>query len=148
MGICKSTLKVAYEWRYQAHSTLQFSTIVTLRIIMLLCALITSSIGGFSLNMPCDKISFIVGPETTGRLYSSCRPYVTKGTNGGTEVVVEATLNGTNPAEIAASLDISFGVAGWLALWLHAILIEFYVSTSVKLPFEYLLTNLAPSHTS
>ena len=78
--------------------------------------------------MPCTKINSVLGPDMTVNTYPDCINFF-NGTNKAQQVVVTANFNSLNPMEIGASLDISFGAAGWLALWIHAILIEFYVSS-------------------
>ena len=78
--------------------------------------------------MPCGKIDSVLGQDFTLNLYPGCLAFY-NGKNAAQEVVVAANFNSTDPMEISASLAISFGVSGWLALWIHVILIEFYVST-------------------
>lgn len=102
-------------------SMMQFGTIVTLRIIQILAALIISRIGGFYVTRPCAQLSAILGgEEVTLELYPECLPFF-QGANPGLHVVVASNFNSKNPAEIAAALGINFGSAGWAALWLHAV---------------------------
>jgi hypothetical protein len=46
---------------------------------------------------------------------------------------VTADFASSNPVELAASLSVPFGTAGWLALLIHTIAIEFYVSMQCNL---------------
>ncbi|KAK6442732.1 hypothetical protein LTR95_001015 [Oleoguttula sp. CCFEE 5521] len=103
-----------------------FSSIITLRIIMFLAALIISSIGGFYTSRPCAQIASIVGQDMTINLYPGCLPFF-QGKNNALEVVVKAGFPNGNPVEIGAGLGITFGSAGWLAFWIHAVAIEFYL---------------------
>lgn len=108
----------------------QFSCIITIRLIMFSSAAIISMIGGFYTARPCAQINFLFGRDYTLQLYPGCLPYY-QGKNPDQEVVVTANFDSTtNPMEIGAALGVSFGAAGWLAFWIHAIAIEVYVSCS------------------
>lgn len=66
----------------------------------------------------------IPGQATRG-LYPACVPFL----NGQSDPHAVVQVGGVGrPEQIAASLDISFGMSLWLALMLHAIGIEIYVS--------------------
>ena len=93
---------------------------------MFLAAIIISSIGGFYTSRPCAQIASIVGKDMTINLYPSCLPFF-QGRNDALRVVVEAGFPNGNPVEIGAGLGITFGAAGWLAFWIHALAIEFYL---------------------
>lgn len=81
--------------------------------------------------MPCNKIDFVLGRQGTLALYPDCVAFYHG--NDAARVIVEADFNSSDdPIALTGSLSITFGVAGWLALWIHAILIELYVSLSGK----------------
>lgn len=105
----------------------QFSTIITLRLIMFSGAAIQALIGNFFSTIPCAKINFVLGKTGTLQFYPGCASFY-RGNAGQKEVLTAANFNSANPIELTASLDINFGAAGFLALWIHAILIELYVS--------------------
>ncbi|KAL8669340.1 MAG: hypothetical protein Q9168_006065 [Polycauliona sp. 1 TL-2023] len=101
-------------------------TIITIRIIMIISALIISKIGGFYQAVPCDKIAFEL--EQKGRtdfqeLFPAC--FAPNGTNNGW-VAVEANFV-DSIVNVSASLGLCFGTAGWLALLLHAAGVEVYL---------------------
>jgi hypothetical protein len=98
-------------------------------MIMFSSAAIISGYTSFSTTYPCAQIGFTLGEEGTSAAFPDCVMYY-NGTNPEQRVVVYPNMDSENPIEIAAALGISFGTAGWLALWIHAILIEFYVRTS------------------
>lgn len=104
-------------------------SIITLRIIFILMANITAMVGSYYTTMPCDKLAFIFGNSRPGTLksYPDCISYF-NGTNPSQHSVVRADFLSETGAEIVANLDISFGTATWLALALHAIGVEIYVS--------------------
>jgi PPE-repeat protein len=90
-------------------------------------AAIISGFTSLSTTYPCAQINFTLGEDGTLSHYPDCIAYY-NGTNPGQRVVVTPNFDSENPIEIAAALGVSFGTAGWLALWIHAILIEVYVS--------------------
>ena len=94
-------------------------TIVTLRLIMVISATIISNIGGYYISMPCGQISYMGGDAST---YAACKA----DSNGQTSVL--ANFNTPMGVEqVAASMQTSFGMAGWIALALHAVGIEIYL---------------------
>lgn len=65
-------------------------------------------------------------------LYPDCASYFS-GENPGQQTVVHADLPGaTSAAEAGAATGMVFGMAVWLALAIHAIGIEIYVSVIVN----------------
>ncbi|KAL8726533.1 MAG: hypothetical protein Q9166_006665 [cf. Caloplaca sp. 2 TL-2023] len=105
-------------------------SIITLRIIMIISALIISKTGGFYQAWPCEKISFLFEDDPAGfqRAYPAC--FTANGTMDGW-VAVRAKFAGNAP-QIAASLGLTFGSAGWLALAIHAIGVELYLQMTPR----------------
>ncbi|TKA68273.1 hypothetical protein B0A49_10041 [Cryomyces minteri] len=97
-------------------------SIITLRLILIISAHIISSIGSYYLAVPCDEIDFISGPGTAYSTYQSCLA-------GDSVAAVHANFSNKtgNVEKIRASLDVSFGMALWLALFLHAFGVEIYL---------------------
>lgn len=77
---------------------------------------------------PCSQIAFVLGQDGTVVDYPQCSQYF-DGSDPTKRVIVTADFASNNPVEIAASLAVPFGTAGWLALLLHTIAIELYVSS-------------------
>ena len=102
-----------------------FSCIITLRIIMFSSAAIISSIGGFFTVRPCAQINFVLGKQGTLFFYPDCADFFTG--DAQKQVIVAADFHSNNPIEIAASLGIPFGPAGWLAFFIHVVIIELYL---------------------
>jgi hypothetical protein len=109
-----------------ANNLLQFSVIVTIRLIMFSSAAIISGYKSLATTYPCIQINSVLGERGTLALYPGCITYY-DGSNLDQRVVVSPDFESENPLEIAAALGISFGTAGWLALWIHAIIVEVYV---------------------
>ncbi|KAI4266287.1 MAG: hypothetical protein L6R38_008841 [Xanthoria sp. 2 TBL-2021] len=100
-------------------------SIITLRIIMIISALIIPKVGGFYQAMPCDKISFMFEDDQAGFRESFPACVTPNGTTNGW-VAVNAKFSGSS-ANVAASLGLCFGTAGWLALAIHAAGVETYL---------------------
>ena len=94
-------------------------TIVTLRLIMVISATIISNIGGYYISMPCGQISYMGGDAST---YAACKA----DSNAQTSVLANFNTP-TGVEQVAASMQTSFGMAGWIALALHAVGIEIYL---------------------
>ncbi|KAL8917791.1 MAG: hypothetical protein Q9172_005680 [Xanthocarpia lactea] len=105
-------------------------SIITLRIIMIISTLLISKAGGYYQAMPCDKISFMFEDDQTGFRDSFPACFAANGTMDGW-VAVNADF-AQNVVQIAASLNVTFGTAGWLALALHAIGVEIYLHLTPK----------------
>ena len=94
-------------------------SIITLRLIQVLSAVIISALGGFYIAMPCQQIAYMGGNINA---YAACRA------DSNAQAAVMANLETTTGAEqAAASLQLSFGMAGMLSLLMHAIGIEIYL---------------------
>ena len=94
-------------------------SIITLRLIMIISATIISKMNGFYIAMPCQQMASMGGNAT---FYPNCAADA----NGYT--AVKADLSTAHSVEyVSASLQINFGMAGWIAFWLHAVGIEIYL---------------------
>jgi hypothetical protein len=100
-------------------------SIITLRIIMIIATTIISDIGTYNTVRPCAQLAYI--SEGLARQYHDCTEYF-DGSNPNAVAIVNANLNSPKPGEIGAALGISFGMAIWLSLAIHAIGVEVYVS--------------------
>ena len=105
-------------------------TIITLRLIMIISALIISKLESTYTTMPCEQIAFIYGSDTVlSRKYPQCTG---QNTALGGRAVVLASFNAGNPEQIGASLDVSFGMALWLAIFMHVVGVEIYLALTPK----------------
>ncbi|KAK2049353.1 hypothetical protein LZ31DRAFT_339932 [Colletotrichum somersetense] len=103
-------------------------SIVTLRLIMFFSASIISRIGTYYAARPCGQVAYTVGDSNrTLELYPDCAAYFS-GANPHQQTIVHADIiTATSAAEVGAALGLSFGMAFWLALAIHAIGIEIYL---------------------
>ncbi|KAL8873328.1 MAG: hypothetical protein Q9174_001187 [Haloplaca sp. 1 TL-2023] len=106
------------------------ATIITLRIIMIISAQILGAAGGFYQAWPCDKISFLYEDNSAGFQNDYPQCFAANGTMDGW-VAVRAKFADTS-TQIGASLGVTFGSAGWLALVLHAIGVEIYLQMTPR----------------
>lgn len=99
------------------------SSIITLRIIMIISALIISSLGGYYRAMPCSEIAFLQDSrEMLEANFPQCLA-----ANGTTDGWIAVKANFDGKAQVATALGLNFGAAGWLALTLHAVGVEIYL---------------------
>ncbi|KAK3053254.1 hypothetical protein LTR09_005880 [Extremus antarcticus] len=104
-----------------------FSTIITLRLIMLCYSEIISIDPEFTVTRPCKQIDFLFqSQDFVLSLYPDCAPFY-NGTSPEQMVIVLADINSADPMQISASFGVGFGAAGCLALWIHAIAVEVYL---------------------
>ena len=84
--------------------------------------------GGWYVTRPCTQIDgFYQDPDTVLSFYPGCASFY-DGSNPTKHVVVAVDFNSEDDAmPIAAALGITFGAAGWLAWWIHAVLVEVYL---------------------
>ena len=104
-------------------------SIITLRIIMIISTLIITNIGGYYRAMPCKQLAFTLDdPEQFASAFPQCLNV--NGTTDG-RIAVSADFNGIIP-QVGNSLDVTFGTAGWLALFLHAAGVEIYLALTPR----------------
>ena len=98
-------------------------------MIMGISAIIISTQAGYYTVRPCGQVDNALDGDQNVALntYPQCAPYYS-GDNPDQQTIVQANISG-NEAEVSAALGMNFGTAGWLALALHAIGVEIYVSS-------------------
>ncbi|KAK5693855.1 hypothetical protein LTR17_024968, partial [Elasticomyces elasticus] len=104
-----------------------FCIIITRRLIQFSASAITGSIGGWDVTPPCAQIDSMWGPNATVAAYPACESFYS-GIEPNKRVIVQANFGSESPVELGAGIALTFGGAGWIAFWLHAIIIEVHVS--------------------
>ncbi|KAK8005444.1 hypothetical protein PG990_011481 [Apiospora arundinis] len=105
-------------------------SILTMRLVMVLAAVVISKKSGYYAAMSCGKIHFIIKEQnTTAQRYPECTTYF-GGTNPDQHAVIPAHISGQDEVQAAAVLALVAGGAFWLALFLHAFGIEIYVGAA------------------
>jgi hypothetical protein len=103
------------------------ASIITTRIILISSASIISHSNNYFSAIPCDKLNFMIGSQSvTTQFFPNCAAFF-QGQVPSAAGAVLASMSGTKP-QVGAALDLSFGMALWLALMIHLILAEVYVS--------------------
>ena len=104
-------------------------TIVTMRLIMILSALISSQMSTYNTTMTCGELLSILDTnEKVNTFYPSCGQ---PGSTPDTLAIVQAKF-GSQPEQIASALRLSFGMALWMALFLHATGVEIYLGLTPR----------------
>lgn len=108
-------------------------SIITLRLIMIITALIISEIPGAAYQSTyCPEIvNIFSSADAAYQSYPACEPSNVAALNPLNHAVVAANFNG-NAAEIGAALDVAFPMALWLALFMHVIGVELYIMLTPK----------------
>lgn len=104
-------------------------SIITIRLIMVLSALVVSRVGGQWAVYECEKLVYIhQGNEgEVAGLYPGCREG-----DGSARVTVKAGFLEGKDENVEAALALSFGMAGWLALFIHLVGVEIYLGLTGK----------------
>jgi hypothetical protein len=94
---------------------------------MIIAAQILSAAGDFWSVQKCVKLLDVIKDGATlVELYPSCASLVN---DGNLKAVAAVNANfGGSVLELMSAMNISFGMAGWLATGIHAIGVEVYVS--------------------
>ncbi|TDZ14407.1 hypothetical protein Cob_v012746 [Colletotrichum orbiculare MAFF 240422] len=103
--------------------------IITMRIIGFLAArVIAATDPTYYEAKQCSVLDFIFNRNQTKVLsfYPDCGAFYS-GENLATNVLVHANVDAHQPAEIAAGFTAVFGASSWLALVIHAVLVELYL---------------------
>ncbi|KAF2501587.1 hypothetical protein BU16DRAFT_577705 [Lophium mytilinum] len=123
-------LQIDQHRAWMLRAVFYLGTIITLRIIMIISAQIITKVDSFNTVMSCGEINSIYARSggSYGGRYPLCSISNAKVNQ---YVAVHASFQ-NRPEEIGASLRMSFGMALWLALAIHAIGVEVYLSLTPK----------------
>jgi uncharacterized membrane protein len=102
---------------------------ITTRIILIIAALIISNIGSYYTTLTCGEIDYIQrdDPEYLAIAYPECTPG-----NESLHIAVKTSFSDGRPEQIGASMRMTFGMGLWLALFLHAVGVEIYLSLTPR----------------
>jgi Predicted membrane protein (DUF2306) len=115
-------------WMLRAMFSL--GSIITLRLIMIISTLIITMVGSYYTTMSCDEIIFIHGSShPVKEFYPQCS---SPNTTVDDLVVVHADFGSGQPEQVGASLGMNFGMAMWLAIFLHLVGVETYLALTPR----------------
>ncbi|KAK0387546.1 hypothetical protein NLU13_3792 [Sarocladium strictum] len=126
--------KIAHHRAWMLRAWVSAGAIITTRPIMIIVAVIISP-NSYWVVRSCEAIAYMVDdPSILADSYPYCAAYV-DGQNRDQVSPVRARLAGaSNPAEVAAALEIGFVTGLWLAFLIHVALLELYFH--LKAPAE------------
>jgi hypothetical protein len=105
---------------------------------MIIAAQILSAVGSFYAIQNCSKLLDVIGNAATlVEQYPSCSSLINEN-NLKAVSAVDANFGGS-AVELMSAMNISFGMAGWLATGLHAVGVEVYVSHFVRAVSSFVL---------
>ncbi|OJD32059.1 uncharacterized protein BKCO1_4100012 [Diplodia corticola] len=112
-----------------------YGVIITDRVIAQIAAIIISAYGGYYTVWSCRKMEYTYaqfGMQTLAQDYPGC--FSGNGTmlDPRAHVVVEAIHDASRPPNLGASITIPFGTSLWMALVLHIIGVEMYLSLTPR----------------
>jgi hypothetical protein len=113
--------------------TTQMTSIITLRIIMIISANVISSMGSYWDVWPCAKLDWIYKNDCNATIarFPSCSSFY-DGSVPVQVVPVHADFNSDADEERGAVMGLTFGMAGWIAMFLHGIGVEIYVCAMIR----------------
>ncbi|KAK2802237.1 hypothetical protein FQN50_007417 [Emmonsiellopsis sp. PD_5] len=127
-------LQIDQHRAWMLRTMVYMGSIVTIRPLIEITKLILTHMEAYYVAWPCEKIDFTWKqygiPISYLQAYPSCAP-----PPNGTALppgyapmaVIKADKNGAEPAQIGANIDVSFGLAMWVALFLHIAGVELYL---------------------
>ncbi|TVY68373.1 hypothetical protein Focb16_v003007 [Fusarium oxysporum f. sp. cubense] len=115
------TLQLEQHRAWMLRAWFYAGSIITLRIIMIISALVMSKNPSFRLPMQCAKVaSFYNDTESLIAKYPTCQDL-------NAWVAIQGDMSGESTENIASALSLGFSMGIWLALAIHAIGIEVYL---------------------
>ncbi|MCJ1282478.1 hypothetical protein MMC26_001801 [Xylographa opegraphella] len=107
-------------------------TIITTRLIMIIAAQITTLIGSYFVVYTCDEIRFIHNNDLAymQQAYPACG--LPGSTNSSGQAVVHADFKAGTAEAIGASLRLNFGMAIWIAFFMHLVGVEIYLNLTPR----------------
>ncbi|KAL8764697.1 MAG: hypothetical protein Q9209_007920 [Squamulea sp. 1 TL-2023] len=122
-------LQIDQHRAWMLRAVFYLGTIITLRIIMILAALIASTMSYYDTIMTCGELLSILGTsQQVNARYPQCGQ---PGSTVDTRAIVQAKF-GDQPEQVGSALRLSFGMAVWMALFLHAAGVEIYLNLTPR----------------
>ena len=122
-------LQIDQHRAWMLRAVFYLGTIVTLRAIMILSALISSQASAYYEPMSCGELFTIY--DTTQNVTSRYPQCGQPGSTDDTLVIVQAKFS-DQAEQIGASLRLSFGMAMWMAIFLHLVGVEIYLNLTPR----------------
>lgn len=137
-------LQVDQHRAWMLRTMFYLGTIISDRILMIISAMITSTIRSYFVVMSCDEISFIVRDEISNTTqymrqnYPACFIDPINASLGSgsmipdNKVAVQANILGDKTEGTGAAFRLTFGSSLWLAILLHLVGVELYLALTPR----------------
>jgi len=123
-------LQIDQHRAWMLRAMIYLGTIITLRLIMILSAIISGKLSSYYTTMTCGQLySIYDSPIPVNALYPACARL---GASLNDVVVVPANFGSGEPEQIGAAFHISFGMAMWMAIILHVVGVEIYLNLTPR----------------
>ena len=123
-------LQIEQHRAWMLRTMIYMGTIITTRMIMIIAAIITSKVGSYNVIMTCGELGLIHGYGNLAEIYPDCVVNSTLVPDGMS--IIHADLSGGVKENIGASLRLNFGMAVWMAFFLHAVGVEVYLALTPR----------------
>jgi uncharacterized membrane protein len=115
-------LQIEQHRAWMLRAMFYLGTIITVRLIMALSALVITQIGDYYQVQTCGQVAYDYDSSSkAAKLYPECL-----NAPEDTPIVVSANFSGQRE-QVGAALGVGFGMATWLALFMHLVGVEIYL---------------------
>ena len=119
-------LQIEQHRAWMLRAMFYLGVIITTRIIMVIAAHVTTALGKYYVPMSCHEINFIQrASASSNTVYPQCN-MANMTTDG--MVAVAASFGSDEKEQLQASLELNFGMAVWMAIFLHTVGVEIYLN--------------------
>jgi hypothetical protein len=119
-------LQIEQHRAWMLRAMFYLGVIITTRIIMVIAAQVSTAVGKYYVPMVCDEIVFVQDSLAhNNAMYPQCS--IANMTVDGM-IAVAANFGSDRKEQLQASLELNFGMAAWLSIFLHTIGVEIYLN--------------------
>lgn len=119
-------LQIEQHRAWMLRAMFYLGVIITTRIIMVIAAQVSTAVGKYYVPMICDEIVFVQDSLTQNNtMYPQCS-IANMSVDG--MIAVAANFGSDRKEQLQASLELNFGMAAWLSIFLHTIGVEIYLN--------------------
>lgn len=119
-------LQIEQHRAWMLRAMFYLGVIITTRIIMVIAAQVSTAVGKYYVPMICDEIVFVQDSLAQyNTMYPQCS--IADMTVDGM-IAVAANFGSDRKEQLQASLELNFGMAAWLSIFLHTIGVEVYLN--------------------
>ncbi|KAH0609074.1 uncharacterized protein H6S33_001302 [Morchella sextelata] len=117
-------LQIDQHRNWMLRAMVYMSSIITLRLVMVIGAKIITSINSYYRLMRCDEVAFIMDDASR---FAESYPTCLTNANYGYIAVQASFKSGSSPEKIGAAFRLTFGMGMWIAILVHVIGVEIYI---------------------